>query len=182
MIKLNDFLERGYSVKYTNIHPQRRCLCEEDADYKRVQEMAASLGGGYKDIEEALAKESPRKYILESTLFHGDKFQKACVLLDDEDAELSVMAKGKSELAVTYSVTTGKVYEVRDTARYFDSGFSYSIKCDAESEISEVMSRIKEHRDEKRKKIISYYNALLRDTKGDYRRMLSAIKGQIADL
>ena len=182
MIKLNDFLERGYSVKHTNENPQRRYLCEEDADYKRVQEMAASVEGRYKDVENALSKEFPCKYILESTLFSGDEFQKAYVLFDDKDAVLSVIAKGKSDLKVTHSVTTGKVYRVQDTVCRFNCYSSYNTICDAESEISKVMSQIKEYRDEKKKKIISYYNALLRETKNDYRRTLSAIKEQIADL
>ena len=180
MIKLDDFIKMGYSIKYEGTHPESRRLWEEDEDYRKIQKMAAELND-YNKITEAL-KEFPRRYYLRWVTCAGDKVVGAAVDYEDPNAFTTVLEKGESTIAVICDATTGRVHEVRDTVRCFGSGFSFTTTCGPEADIRNVIKEIREHREKKRRAIINHYNKEIKDLKRDYRELLSSIKGQIKDL
>ena len=180
MIKLDDFIKMGYSIKSEGNCPEIRILYENDEDYEKIQKMAAETND-YSKINEAL-KEFPRRYFLRFVTCAGDKVVGAAVNYDDPNARLAVLEKGESKIIVTRDVVTGRVYEVRDSVRTFSSGFDFTILCDSKTDFKKTIERIREHREKRRRDIINHYNQEIKNLKRDYREYLSDIKEQIKDL
>lgn len=180
MIKLDDFIKMGYSIKSEGNHPEIRVLHENDEDYEKIQKMAVELND-YSKINEAL-KEFPRRYFLRFVSCACNKVVGATVNYDDPNARTAVLEKGESMIIITRDVMTGRVYEVRDSVRCFGTGWDFSMLCDSNTDLGKTVERIREHREKRRRDIINHYNQEIKNLKRDYREMLSSIKEQIKDL
>lgn len=180
MIKLDDFIKMGYSIKSEGKFPEIRILYENDEDYEKIQKMAVEIND-YNKINEAL-KGFPRRYFLRYVSCACGKVTGATVNYDDPNARIAVLEKGKSTIIVTRDITTGRVYEVRDSVRTFSNGFDFDILCDSNTDFGKTIERIREHREKRRRDIINHYNQEIKNLKRDYRELLSSIKEQIKDL
>lgn len=183
MIKLQDFLDRGYVIEET-LPLWRRRLSENEPESIKAIDIAQSL----KDTEDftynvstALRKEFGNNIVLGPIYWSGNNISDVVLYKYDETTRTVRITKGTSKFVLLLRIDDDSVVFAIDTTLYaFESNAKYVMGDD--ETFDHFLSRFEEDRDAKRKEIMYRYNNEIRKLKKEYRETLQQVKNTLSDL
>lgn len=183
MIKLQDFLDRGYDIEAT-LPLWRRKLSLNEPECIKAIDIAKSLKGTENftyNVSTALRKEFGNDVVLGSIYWSGDNIDSVILYKYDETARTVSITKGTSKFVLLLRNDDDSVVFAIDTTLYaFPLNAKY-VTGDDET-FDHFLSRFEEDRDAERKKIMYRYNNEIRKLKKEYKETLQRVKNTLSDL